>query len=127
VGPSIRSLRIARGLIQEALALESGVTRNVPINGNTAGAALLYERLFDIAEALLPIAEFAMCIPNCNVYLDSLRGDRPVLLCEPQPARGVRRNLQLDETRPIVVFHAMRRSGSNSMTVLSPASGSCPH
>jgi hypothetical protein len=29
--------------------------------------------------------------------------------------------------RPIVVFHAMRRSGSNSMTVLSPASGSCPH
>ena len=98
MGPSIRSLRIARGLIQEALALESGVTRNVPINANTAGAALLYERLFDIAEALLPIAEFAMCIRNCNVYLDSLRGDRPVLHCEPQQARGIRRNLQLDET-----------------------------
>ena len=36
MGSSIRSLRIARGLTQEALALESGVTRNVPIDANTA-------------------------------------------------------------------------------------------
>ena len=28
------------------------MTRNVPIDANTAGAALLYERLFDNAEAL---------------------------------------------------------------------------
>ena len=104
MGPSIRSLRIARGLIQEALALESGVTRTSRSTRNTAGAALLYERLFDIAEALLPIAEFAMCSRNCNVYLDDLRWDRPVLDCEPQQARGIRRNLQLDETDMRVVL-----------------------
>jgi len=35
---------------------------------------------------------------NCNVNLDDLRWDRPELDCEPQQARGIRRNLQLDET-----------------------------
>src|SRR6478609_1941032 len=34
---------------------------------------------------------------NCIVYLDSLPGDRSGLLCELQPARGVPRNLQLNE------------------------------
>jgi len=35
---------------------------------------------------------------NCNVNLDDLRWDRPELNCESQQARGIRRNLQLDET-----------------------------
>ena len=35
---------------------------------------------------------------NCNVNLDDLRWDRPDLDCEPQQARGIPRNLQLDET-----------------------------
>jgi hypothetical protein len=35
---------------------------------------------------------------NCNVTLDDLRWDRPELNCEPKQARGIRRNLQLDET-----------------------------
>ena len=35
---------------------------------------------------------------NCNVDLDDLRWDRPDLDCEPQQARGIRRNLQLDAT-----------------------------
>jgi hypothetical protein len=35
---------------------------------------------------------------NCNVNLDDPRWDRPDLDCEPQQARGIRRNLQLDET-----------------------------
>jgi hypothetical protein len=35
---------------------------------------------------------------NCNVNLDDLRWDRPDLHCEPQQARGIPRNLQLDET-----------------------------
>ena len=35
---------------------------------------------------------------NCNVNLDDLRWDRPELDCEPQQARGIPRNLQLDET-----------------------------
>jgi hypothetical protein len=35
---------------------------------------------------------------NCNVDLDDLRWDRPDIDYEPQPARGIPRNLQLDET-----------------------------
>ena len=36
---------------------------------------------------------------NCNVNLDDLSWDRPDLDCEPQQARGIPRNLQLDETK----------------------------
>jgi hypothetical protein len=35
---------------------------------------------------------------NCNVNLDDLRWDRPDLDGEPQQARGIPRNLHLDET-----------------------------
>jgi DNA-binding XRE family transcriptional regulator len=52
VGDNIRSLRVARGMTQEALALKSGVTRNVLIDVEHGRRGLLYERLFDIAEAL---------------------------------------------------------------------------
>lgn len=52
VGSRIRALRIERGLTQEALALKSGVTRNVLIDVEHGRRGLLYERLFDIAEAL---------------------------------------------------------------------------
>lgn len=52
VGDRIRVLRIERGLTQEALALRSGVTRNVLIDVEHGKRGLLYERLFDIAEAL---------------------------------------------------------------------------
>ena len=34
--------------------------------------------------------------------LDDLYGDRPDLDCEPQQARGIPRNLQLDETVVVV-------------------------
>src|SRR6476469_7747340 len=40
---------------------------------------------------------------NCNVLLDDLHWDRPDLDCEPQPARGIPRNLQLDETPAFMV------------------------
>lgn len=43
-------MRIEQNLMQEALALESGVTRNVLIHGEHGCRGLLYERLFDIAE-----------------------------------------------------------------------------
>lgn len=46
------SLRMERGLTQEALALRSGVTRNVLIDVEHGRRGLLYERLFDIADAL---------------------------------------------------------------------------
>lgn len=52
VGSRIRELRIEQGLTQEALALESGVTRNVLIHVEHGTRGLLYERLFDIAEVL---------------------------------------------------------------------------
>ncbi|MFZ2240801.1 MAG: helix-turn-helix domain-containing protein [Gordonia amarae] len=52
VGQRIRELRIEQGLTQEALALESGVTRNVLIQVEHGRRGLLYERLFDIAEVL---------------------------------------------------------------------------
>ena len=52
VGTRIRSLRIEQGLTQEALALESGVTRNVLIQVEHGRRSLLFERLFDIAEVL---------------------------------------------------------------------------
>lgn len=52
VGARIRELRKERGLTQEYLALESGVTRNVLIQVEHGRRGLLFERLFDIAEVL---------------------------------------------------------------------------
>jgi transcriptional regulator with XRE-family HTH domain len=52
VGRRIRTLRVDRGLTQEALALQSGVTRNVLIDVESGKRGLLYERLFDLAEVL---------------------------------------------------------------------------
>ena len=45
-------------MTQEALALRSGVTRNVLIDVEQGRRGLLYERLFDLAEALeVPVGE----------------------------------------------------------------------
>ncbi|AYM44312.1 helix-turn-helix transcriptional regulator [Mycobacteroides abscessus subsp. abscessus] len=52
VGERIRSIRTERGFTQEALALASGVSRNVLIDVEQGKRGLLYERLFDIAAAL---------------------------------------------------------------------------
>jgi DNA-binding XRE family transcriptional regulator len=52
VGANIRAVRVGRGMTQEELALSSGVTRNVLIDVEHGKRGLLYERLFDIAEAL---------------------------------------------------------------------------
>ena len=58
VGLRIRSLRIEKGLTQEALALRSGVTRNVLIDVESGKRGLLYERLFDLADVLgVPAAD----------------------------------------------------------------------
>jgi transcriptional regulator with XRE-family HTH domain len=59
VGQRIRELWSERNLTQEALALESGVTRNVLIDVEHGRRSLLYdERLFDLADALrVPVAE----------------------------------------------------------------------
>jgi hypothetical protein len=44
---------------------------------------------------------------NCNVNLDDRRWDRPDLNCEPQQARDIPRNLQLDETGAAAVGDEM--------------------
>ncbi|WP_032688972.1 helix-turn-helix domain-containing protein [Mycobacteroides abscessus] len=52
VGSNIRAIRIRRGMTQEQLALASGVTRNVLIDVEHGKRGLLYERLYDLADAL---------------------------------------------------------------------------
>ena len=52
MGGRIRAIRIEQGLTQEQLALTSGVTRNVLIDVELGRRGLLFERLFDLAEAL---------------------------------------------------------------------------
>lgn len=52
MGRRIREHRLQQGLTQEALALASGVTRNILIDVEYGRRGLLYERLFDIADAL---------------------------------------------------------------------------
>lgn len=51
-------------MTQEILALHSGVTRNVLIDVEFGRRGLLYERLFDLAEALdVPVAEL-LAVPE---------------------------------------------------------------
>lgn len=58
VGARIRELRLERGLTQEALAISSGVTRNVLVDVEFGRRSLLFERLYDLADALaVPVAE----------------------------------------------------------------------
>ena len=52
VGANIRAFRAAKGMTQEALALRSGVTRNVLMDVEHGKRGILYERLIDIADAL---------------------------------------------------------------------------
>ena len=52
LGQRIRSLRQGLGLSQEALALESGVSRNMLIQVEWGQRGILAERLGDIAEVL---------------------------------------------------------------------------
>lgn len=52
LGQRIRTLRRQRGLSQEALALESGVSRNMLIQVEWGQRGILAERLGDIADVL---------------------------------------------------------------------------
>jgi transcriptional regulator with XRE-family HTH domain len=52
LGQRIRALRQERGLSQEALALESGLSRNMLIQVEWGQRGILAERLGDIAEVL---------------------------------------------------------------------------
>ncbi|MHA7301473.1 helix-turn-helix domain-containing protein [Pseudarthrobacter sp. MDT1-22] len=52
VGARIRELRLEQSLSQEALALESGLSRNMIIGIEWGKKSVAYERLWDIAAAL---------------------------------------------------------------------------
>jgi transcriptional regulator with XRE-family HTH domain len=56
VGRRLRNLRIEQGLSQEALALESGLSRNMIIGVEFGRRGMSFERLWDIADVLgIPI------------------------------------------------------------------------
>lgn len=58
VGQNIRKARIERELTQERLADECGVDRTLLVAVESGRRSVLYERLFDIADALnVPITE----------------------------------------------------------------------
>ena len=52
VGTAVRDARIRAGLTQEALALESGVTRNMLIHIEHGTRGISFERLYDLAGVL---------------------------------------------------------------------------
>ncbi|MGE9784384.1 MULTISPECIES: helix-turn-helix domain-containing protein [Janibacter] len=52
VGGNVRRLRVESGLTQEALALESGLSRNHLIELEHGRRGVLFERLDDLALAL---------------------------------------------------------------------------
>jgi transcriptional regulator with XRE-family HTH domain len=64
VGHNIRTRRTELGMTQEVLALKSGVTRNVLIHVEFGRRGLLYERLFDIADALGISASELLDVPS---------------------------------------------------------------
>lgn len=65
VGQNIRALRLHRGMTQETLAIESGVTRNVLVDVESGKRGLLYERIIDIAAALdVAVAEMFLGVDS---------------------------------------------------------------
>lgn len=52
VGVNVRARRLAAGLTQEALALESGLSRNQLIELEHGRRSVLFERLDDLASVL---------------------------------------------------------------------------
>lgn len=59
VGANVRRLRLEAGLTQEALALESGLSRNQLIELEHGRRGVLFERIVDLSEVLgVPPHEF---------------------------------------------------------------------
>ncbi|WP_079596597.1 helix-turn-helix domain-containing protein [Arthrobacter sp. P2b] len=61
VGARIRELRLEQALSQEALALESGLSRNMIIGIEWGKKSVAYERLWDIADVLeVPVSQLLL-------------------------------------------------------------------
>ncbi|WP_426301867.1 helix-turn-helix domain-containing protein [Arthrobacter sp. R-11] len=80
VGARIRELRLGQGLSQEALALESGLSRNMIIGIEWGRKSVAYERLWDIAAVL-----------ECDIEELFVAANRPAAS---SPYRGGRRAMQ---------------------------------
>ncbi|MEJ1179567.1 MULTISPECIES: helix-turn-helix domain-containing protein [unclassified Pseudarthrobacter] len=76
VGARIRELRLEQALSQEALALESGLSRNMVIGIEWGRKSVAYERLWDIADVLdVPISQLLLP-PDSAAKTSPYRGGR---------------------------------------------------
>jgi transcriptional regulator with XRE-family HTH domain len=76
VGARIRELRLSLDLSQEALALESGLSRNMIIGIEWGRKSVAYERLWDIAEVLdVPVNQLLLQ-PDSTAKNTPYRGGR---------------------------------------------------
>lgn len=76
VGARIRELRLEQALSQEALALESGLSRNMIIGIEWGKKSVAYERLWDIADVLeVPVTELLLP-PDSPATSTPYRGGR---------------------------------------------------
>ncbi|WP_372463765.1 helix-turn-helix domain-containing protein [Arthrobacter hankyongi] len=79
VGARIRELRLSQNLSQEALALESGLSRNMIIGIEWGKKSVAYERLWDIAEVLeVPVAELLIGSDQAAISTPYRGGRRPM-------------------------------------------------
>ncbi|WP_368086519.1 helix-turn-helix domain-containing protein [Arthrobacter sp. ok362] len=76
VGARIRELRLEQALSQEALALESGLSRNMIIGIEWGRKSVAYERLWDIADVLdVPVSQLLLP-PDSAATISPYRGGR---------------------------------------------------
>lgn len=79
VGARIRELRLSQSLSQEALALESGLSRNMIIGLEWGRKSVAYERLWDIADVLqVPIDQLLSAAASEAVPAPHRGGRRPM-------------------------------------------------
>ncbi|WP_396020183.1 helix-turn-helix domain-containing protein [Arthrobacter sp. ISL-69] len=76
VGARIRKIRLEQALSQEALALESGLSRNMIIGIEWGRKSVAYERLWDIADVLeVPVTQL-LFPPDSAAQISPYRGGR---------------------------------------------------
>jgi transcriptional regulator with XRE-family HTH domain len=76
VGARIRELRLEQALSQEALALESGLSRNMIIGIEWGRKSVAYERLWDIADVLEVPVTALLLPPDAAAKNAPYRGGR---------------------------------------------------
>lgn len=76
VGARIRELRLEKGLTQESLALETGLSRNMVIGIEWGRRSVAYERLWDLADVLGVGVEDIIVRPQSDPMHAQYRGGR---------------------------------------------------